>query len=178
MRRRDKLKRAAARLAQSNGRLPVKRRRGPREAQEIIRALFAARPSEAFLTKDLCEIIHPNLPTRRNIAETNLWVRMVVAADPIGHANYLPISVRWCSSTAPMSVAWKRHEHCWRRSRSGRVCAGHRGSGSDFQSSSIDDPSRSPCGDQQLHERRGKHAVAPCLLDYSCLAWSERVRSV
>ena len=59
VRRRDKLKRAAARLAQSNGRLPVKRRRGPREAQEIIRALFAARPSEAFLTKDLCEIIHP-----------------------------------------------------------------------------------------------------------------------
>ena len=53
-----------------------------RAIQEIIRAVFAAHPSAAFLTKDLCEIIHPSLPTRRHIAETNRQARGVVAADP------------------------------------------------------------------------------------------------
>jgi hypothetical protein len=75
------LQRAATWLAQSTGR-PGRRRRSPHEALEIIRAVFAARPSAAFLTKDLCEIIHPKLPTRKNIAETNRHAREVVAADP------------------------------------------------------------------------------------------------
>jgi hypothetical protein len=44
--------------------------------------VFAAHPSAAFLTKDLCEILHPSLPTRRHIAETNRQARKVVAADP------------------------------------------------------------------------------------------------
>jgi hypothetical protein len=64
------------------GRPPRRHRRSPREIQEIIRAVFTARPSAAFLTKDLCEIIHPKLPTRKNIAETNRPARKVVAADP------------------------------------------------------------------------------------------------
>jgi hypothetical protein len=37
--------------------------------------VFAAHPSAAFLTKDLCEILHPSLPTRRHIAETNRQAR-------------------------------------------------------------------------------------------------------
>ena len=44
--------------------------------------VFAAHPSAAFLTKDLCEILHPSLPTRKHIAETNRQAREVVAADP------------------------------------------------------------------------------------------------
>jgi hypothetical protein len=72
------LQRAAASL----GRPPGRRRRSPRAIQEIIRAVFAAHPSAAFLTKDLCEILHPSLPTRRHIAETNRQAREVVAADP------------------------------------------------------------------------------------------------
>jgi hypothetical protein len=75
------LQRAATWLAQSTGR-PGRRRPSPREAQEVIRAVFAAHPSKAFLTKDLCKILYPNLPTRKNIAETNRHAREVVAADP------------------------------------------------------------------------------------------------
>jgi hypothetical protein len=64
------------------GRPHGRRRCRPREIQESIRAVFAAHPSAAFLTKDLCEILHPSLPTRRHIAETHRRAREVVAADP------------------------------------------------------------------------------------------------
>jgi hypothetical protein len=74
--------RAAAWLARNGGRPPGRRRHSPREIQEIIQAVFATRPSAAFLTKDLCEILYPNLPTRENIAETSRHVRAVVATDP------------------------------------------------------------------------------------------------
>jgi hypothetical protein len=55
------LERAAVWLARSCSRPPGRRRRSPREAQEIIRAVFAARPSEAFLTKEPLRD-HPSQP--------------------------------------------------------------------------------------------------------------------
>jgi len=62
------LGRTATWLAQSSGRPSERNRRSPREIQEIIRAVFAAHPSRAFQTKDLCDILYPDQPTRVHIA--------------------------------------------------------------------------------------------------------------
>jgi len=62
------LVRGAASLARSSGRPLGSNRHSPREIQEIIRAVFAAHPSRAFPTKDLCDILYPDQPTRVHIA--------------------------------------------------------------------------------------------------------------
>ena len=75
------LKRAAASLALSSGTSLGSNRRSPREIQEIIRAVFAAHPSRAFPTKDLCDILYPDLPTRVHIVKTSHAARKIVATD-------------------------------------------------------------------------------------------------
>jgi hypothetical protein len=76
------LGRAAASLARSSGRPLGSNRRSPREIQEIIRAVFAAHPTRAFPTKDLCDILYPDQPTRVHIVKTSHAARQIVAADP------------------------------------------------------------------------------------------------
>jgi len=76
------LRRAAAWLAQNNGRPRGSNRRSPHEIRQIIRTVFAAHPGKAFRTRDLCDILYPNLPTRAHIAKTNHEARKVVATDP------------------------------------------------------------------------------------------------
>jgi hypothetical protein len=68
--------RAAALLARSSSRPLGSDRRGQREIQEIIRAVFAAHPSRAFPTKDLCDILYPDLPTRVHIVKTSHAARI------------------------------------------------------------------------------------------------------
>jgi hypothetical protein len=65
------LVRAAASLAGSSGRPLGSNRRSPRQIQEIIRAVFAAHPSRAFPTKDLCDFLYPDQPTRVHIVKTS-----------------------------------------------------------------------------------------------------------
>jgi hypothetical protein len=76
------LKRTAASLALNSGGSFGSNRRSPREIQEIIRAVFAAHPTRAFPTKDLCNILYPDLPTRVHIVKTSHAARKIVAADP------------------------------------------------------------------------------------------------
>jgi hypothetical protein len=111
------LERAAAWLARSNGRPLGSDRRRPREIQEIIRAVFAAHPSRAFPTKDLCDILYPDLPTRVHIVKASHAARKLVAADP----HWTMTGVRSLSSTAPTRAAWPSQKRCWLRSQSGRV---------------------------------------------------------
>jgi len=74
--------RAVAWLARSSSRSLRSTRRSQCEIQEIIRAVFAAHPGRAFPTKDLCDILYPNLPTRVHIVRTSHAARKIVAADP------------------------------------------------------------------------------------------------
>ena len=74
--------RAVAWLARSSSRSLRSTQRSQREIQEIIRAVFAAHPGRAFPTKDLCDILYPNLPTRVHIVRTSHAARKIVAADP------------------------------------------------------------------------------------------------
>ena len=76
------LERTAAWLARSSDQPIEGNRRSPREIQEIIRAVFAAHPSRAFHTKDLCDILYPGLPTRMHIVKTSQAAREIAAADP------------------------------------------------------------------------------------------------
>src|SRR5215469_8215675 len=76
------LVRAAAWLARDGGRPLGSQRHSRRVIQEIIRVVFAAHPSRAFPTKDLCDILYPDQPTRVHIVKTSHAARQVVAADP------------------------------------------------------------------------------------------------
>jgi hypothetical protein len=88
--RRRQLQRAAAWL----GRPPGRRRHSP---------------PAAVLTKDLCEILHPSLPTRRHSTETNRQAREVVAAD-----------LHWtCELSADLRAA---AQGCWLPSPSPQPC--------------------------------------------------------
>ena len=73
---------AAKQMERASTRGERSNRRSPREIQDIIRAVFAAHPSRAFPTKDLCDILYPGQPTRVHIVKTSHAARKLVAADP------------------------------------------------------------------------------------------------
>jgi hypothetical protein len=110
-------------LARSSSRSLRGNQHSQREIQEIIRAVFAAHPSRAFPTKDLCDILYPDQPTRAHVGKTSHAARKIVAADAHWTCEFSADGVRSYSSTVPTRVAWPSQKRCWLRSQSGRGCA-------------------------------------------------------